>query len=725
MTPTDPRYSDQWHFSLIGDIETIWNSFRGQGVTVGVYDDGVQRNNADLNDNYDSSLHYSGLGSDNGWPDTADDGHGTSVAGIIAAEMNGIGGVGIAYQATITGVDYLGSLQNRSFSIQLDAISYMAEFDITNNSWGGDPTFRNYLDIGDPNGVSGRENNSMGDAVETGRGGLGTIITKAAGNENNDGSYEAVGITGNAQGDGINSSRFTITVAATDRDGAVEYYSNWGTNLLIAAPAATHTTDRSGPAGYSSGAFTDDFGGTSAATPVVSGVVALMLDANPGLGWRDVQDILALSASQTGSDFGSAKAGYEEAAWGTTSSEGWNGGGLTYSLSYGFGMVDVFAAVRFAEVWGLFDDAAQTSTNEESHSVSSGNLDYVIRDNETAEASLYVDQNLEIEHIYVTLEINHDYMSDLTITLVSPDGDRYVLLNGDAGSYAFPDDFTFGVAAARGTNSEGTWTIEVSDTASGDTGLLESWSLEFFGEDVSNDDVFHFTDDFLALKAEDASRGDIRDSDGGTDWLNFSAIAGDVNASLIRDGSIEVGGADWATLRNGFAIENAVAGDGNDTLTGNIQANELHGRRGNDTLAGRGGSDELVGNQGSDLLRGGNGPDTLRGGFGNDRLVGGNQSDVLIGGPGADTLLGQKGNDTLRPGGGNDRIVFKEDDGADRIIGFSEANDTLAIDTALTGGEAMTLDQLVDTYGSLVGQDTLLDFGGGDTLTLVGLDLIA
>ncbi|QLQ17487.1 MAG: S8 family serine peptidase [Exiguobacterium profundum] len=133
------------------------------------------------------------------------------------------------------------------------------------------------------------------------------------------------------------------------------------------------TTDRTGNSGYNATGdsdplgvdYTSTFGGTSAATPTVSGVVALMLDANEGLGWRDVADILAMSASLTGSAYGGAGTGFEVGSWQSGGTNSWNGGGSAFHLSYGYGMVNAFAAVRMAEAWlVMHDGVAQTSANE-------------------------------------------------------------------------------------------------------------------------------------------------------------------------------------------------------------------------------------------------------------------------------------------------------------------------------------------------------------------------
>ncbi len=111
-----------------------------------------------------------------------------------------------------------------------------------------------------------------------------------------------------ATGGDTNLSNFTndrhmVTVAAVTSEGKAASYSNGGASVLVAAPSsggarALTTTDLAGAAGYSAGDTTDQFGGTSAAAPQVSGVAALMLQANPNLGWRDVRTILAYAAEQ-------------------------------------------------------------------------------------------------------------------------------------------------------------------------------------------------------------------------------------------------------------------------------------------------------------------------------------------------------------------------------------------------------------------------------------------
>ncbi|MBY6122611.1 DUF4214 domain-containing protein [Mameliella alba] len=602
VTITDPRYAQQWHFDLIGDIETVWQEVSGAGIHVAIYDDGMDQGHVDLAANYDASLHYAGLGSDDGRHNSGADGHGTSVAGLVGAARNGVGVIGLAWGARLTSVDYLNDIQTRSDAVIEDALAWGRVFDVVNQSYGVTPEFSDDWDVGDPGSYAWQEARGMARAVTEGRGGLGTVFVKAAGNEANDPVLAGYGILGNAQGEGHNVLHTVIVVGAVGRDGRVMDYSNFGANLLISGPAASLTTDVTGSAGYDPGAWTSSFGGTSAATPVVAGVVALMLETEPGLGYRDVQEILAQSASQTGSAYGGPAEGWEAGEWRAYGGS-WNGGGLSFSPSYGFGLVDAFAAVRMAEHWlEMRGGVAATETSLVRASFSQ-EQSRPIFDFADARLSITVDEGMVIEHVYVTVEITHSYASDLTLVLVAPDGSEVVLADGDGGSSALSGDWTFGVAALRGLSSEGTWTVRVSDGSGGNLGTLKGIALEFLGRPEGADDIWTFTDDFPALLAADPDRAQAHDGNGGSDWINAAALADPVTIALGETATLAVAGRPWAGITGG--IENAVSGDGDDVLTGGAGANVLRAGRGRDLVTGAGGADDLSGGPGGDVLQGG------------------------------------------------------------------------------------------------------------------------
>lgn len=190
-------------------------------------------------------------------------------------------------------------------------------------------------------------------------------------------------------------------------------------------------------------------------------------------------------------------------------------------------------------------------------------------------------------------------------------------------------------------------------------------------------------------------------------------------------------GNDW--LDGGLGNDVLWGGLGNDTLLGFDGNDVLHGQEGNDRLNGQRGNDVLNGNQANDTLLGGFGADTLNGGLGNDRLIGNQQNDVLNGNEGNDTLDGGQGNDTIVGGVGNDVLfgftgadTFRFNDGfdVDRIADFAVGVDTLQFTSALTNG-ITNANTIISTFATVTAQGVVFDFGGGDVLTLVGVNSTA
>ncbi|MGH1576235.1 S8 family serine peptidase [Planktotalea sp.] len=703
-TPTDPSYASQTFLTVIGDIETIWSEFNGNGIQVGVYDDGVEYSHEDLATNYDSSLHFvhNGITYDP-FPLVGADAHGTACAGIIGAVgQNGTGGVGVAWGVTLTGVNFLEGLPN--LAAEVASLAWGQHFDLISNSWGRTPSFGSYQNLANVNSdVYDEVYNGMEVAIENGRAGLGTVIMQAAGNETSD-----------ANADGINAVRYTTTVAATELDGFVADYSNYGVSILVSAPASNYTTDRTDSDGYTNDNYISDFDGTSAATPVVSGVVALMLEANEDLGWRNVQDILAISAAHTGSAYGSPASGFEQSAWVENSATNWNGGGMSFSLSYGFGMVDAFSAVRMAEAWLVMHDEAQDSSNEVSQSFAI--LDsQLISDNATITSTMtVVSGGMYVEDLMVTIDLTHTFTSDLVILLYAPDGSAIPLSVFQGGGSEFTGSWSFGVTALLGAEViSGDWTLSIEDTESGDTGLLSGWSMDFYGQALDTNTTHHITDDFQMYAAVDVDRMTISDSNGGSDdWLNMAAIAAKIILDLDSAGSndIRVGGVTWADIEAGTNIENAYLGDGDDKAFGNSSANEIHGARGNDTLNGYGNDDVLLGGAGNDTLKGQKGADTLEGNEGTDRLEGGKGKDELRGHEGADSVFGEGGDDKIF--GGDNSDLLKGGSGGDIVEG-GKGDDTIE------GGDGKDLlegGKGSDTIEGNVGDDMLLGNDGDDRL---------
>jgi subtilisin-like proprotein convertase family protein len=322
---------------------------------------------------------------------------------------------------------------------------------IYNNSWG--PSDEAGVRYADSSRVL---KDALAMNVREGRGGRGNIYVWAAGNGGLNGD--------NSNYDGYNASPFTISVGAVGHDDIKTGYSEPGANLLVVAPsggrgAGILTTDNTGSSGYAFGDYYDNFSGTSAATPIVSGVVALLLERRPDLGWRDVQQILALSASPV--DF-------DPALWSR------NGAGHWYSHDYGFGRVDAAAALQLAENWLLLGP-------EQTLELTDGLIGTPIRlpDNQTVRRTLTATEAIEVQHAEITVRLNHDDWGELRIELVSPSGTRSTLSepHNNANSSGEPGLWTYLSTHFLGESSLGEWTLEVTDEAGGSNGSLRSWRL--------------------------------------------------------------------------------------------------------------------------------------------------------------------------------------------------------------------------------------------------------
>ena len=724
--------ADQWHLPLLGDLDAIWADYTGAGVHVGVYDDGIEYTHHDLDGNYDASRHVivDGQVLDPFPVSTAP--HGTSVAGLIAAENDGVGTIGVAYGASLTGVNIFAGAANINGNQAgfLQAVDQSENFDVINHSWGSDAQFR--VDSFGQQTIA-----EWFEAAADGRGGLGTIQVKSAGNSNT-----------NANGEDRDASRVTITVGAYDDTGDAAGYSDFGANLLISAPSSGGvrgqvTTDRTGAAGYDDGDYTDNFGGTSGAAPLITAVIALMLEANGGLGWRDVQMILAYSATEVGSGVGGTPTTDENGSWFYNGAANWNGGGLHFSIDYGFGAVNAYNAVRMAEVWTLFDPA-QTSANEASQTASVSTA-VAIGDLSTTDVGFsFANTGADIEYVDITLDITHANFADLLIQLVSAAGTIVELFNGADGDRPFTGStlsWTFGANSYRGELAGGDWTLRIVDSQSGNTGTLNSASVVVYTAPTSASlsDVYHFTNEYadVAGGPEHATR--VLDTDGGFDWVDASAVSTGSIIRLSGTAPSVIAGVETTLLR----IENAIGGDGDDLIVGTVGVNQLYGMRGDDILAPGAGNDFIDGGAGSDTLdmsefttrlvvnlgnaarqnTSGAGIKTIVNvenivsGGGDDRLLGSNDGNMIDGGAGTDELFGLAGNDVLTGGIGADTLNGGTGNDTARYAGSAVGVRIDLLAETVSGGDA-TGDTLI-SIENLIGSDRNDVLRGNDVANIL------
>ncbi|WP_417821320.1 S8 family serine peptidase, partial [Terasakiella sp.] len=607
--PNDSSLFLQWHLkntttNIDINVEDVWNDYTGAGVKIAILDDGVEYTHKDLVANYDTTLDLDVSGTttndDDAMAETGDR-HGTSVAGIIAADDNGVGGVGVAYDSTIAGIRL--DINYLTIRDLVNSFNHAANFDVMNNSWSMSSSYYDKLDGGLflPVGVA------LQNTVETGRDGLGTSIVFSAGNSKQTGD--------NVNNHGLQNSRYTITVGGITHNGTSAFYSTPGAAVLVSAPSdSIYTTDRTGTEGYAAEDYTASFGGTSAAAPMVTGIIALMYEANPLLGYRDVQEILALSARQT-------KASNPE--WTENGAGNWNGGGMHVSHDVGFGLVDAYTAVRLAESWTM----QNTAHNEEIASVSGTAQSLAAGAISTITLSVGIHLDIDQIELNTIMSSVSYFLNTLTISLTSPDGTTSILAQ-NANTDLNGLDWGFTSTHHWGEDAYGDWTVTFENTGTSAIDL-SAIDLNLYG-DATDDDIYVYTKEFSDFA--NAERTILGDTDGGNDTINAAAVLSNSTIDL-NAGAVSTIDGRYVLLSAGTVIENITSGDGDDTLIGNELSNTLSGGRGDDTL---------IGNAGDDVLMGGSGNDTaLFSGLHTDYTISENSDGTYL-------VTGNNGSDILR-----------------------------------------------------------------------------
>ncbi|MDX2201769.1 MAG: S8 family serine peptidase [Hyphomicrobiaceae bacterium] len=616
----------QWYIAAMfggsaAKAQSVLAQFNGRGVAIADYDDGIDKTVVALKANYDASkeLVINGRKADPGILSGAGSGvHGTATAGIISADAASNGGTltGLAYGAKLTAVNIFSGVAASNLTT---AIRMMSNFDVTNNSWGWSTKWADSVSTSFGAAfVSGIKY-----AADSGRGGLGTNIVHAAGNE---WSTDRRNVNTSQFG----ADRHVINVAAVSSNGDVSYYSNRGSALLVGASSGGNTnqyiatTDRTGSAGYAAGDVTTSFNGTSAAAPQVTAIVADMLSANARLGWRDVQRILALTARDVETtSFTKAATGRMAYGWDVNKAVGVNGGGYHYSNDVGFGLADGFAAVRMAEVWSYFNPTPATSANEQRVSASASGR--AIATGGTA-ISFTVGQSISIENVNLTFSISTKNLNNLSVSLTGPSGTKSLMLDTSTGAATGASNFswTLNSRAFLGELSAGTWTVTFKDAVAADGAKLNSVSLDIYGAAASSQRVFHYTDEAAMMQAYDASRITINDPKGVNDWINLAATTGAANVNLASGASSTLNGRVFARIGSTTKINNVALGDGVSTVVGNNNGNTFVAGHGAATILGGTGNDTFYTGWASDVFTGGAGKDTFaftHAGFGNDKIT--------------------------------------------------------------------------------------------------------
>ena len=397
LSIADPIFNDQWH--LINTVQIghdinvtgVWTQgITGHNATAVMVDDGIDMYSDDLKDNYFAEGSYDfNDNTDEPKPRLSDDHHGTRCAGEIAAVKNGVCGIGAAYNARIGGLRILSKV----ITDEDEAVAMNYAFQqnqIYSCSWGPPDDGKSM----DAPGILIRK--AMINAVQKGRQGRGNIYVFAAGN--------GAGSGDNCNFDGYTNSIYSITVGAIDRKGLHPYYSEKCSAQLVVTYSsgsgdAIHTTDVGTNSCYA------NHGGTSAAAPLGAGIFALALSVRPELTWRDLQHILVQTAVPIN----------EHEQWDETFI------GKKFSHTYGYGKLDAYRIVEAAKSWELVKPQAWYNSPwlHVRHSIPQG-VEGLLSTFEVTEDALK-NANLEkVEHVTVTMNVNHTRRGDLSVELRSP-----------------------------------------------------------------------------------------------------------------------------------------------------------------------------------------------------------------------------------------------------------------------------------------------------------------
>ena len=544
---SDPLFKYAWHlentaqttfamFSVdsgedLNLVDLHASGITGSGVKIAISDVGVEINHDDLVENGIDGEHrnYSLKSPYIGDP-TPTSAHGTAVTGIVSAVgWNNMGSRGVAPGSKFAGFQFLNSLQSTTILVHQSS----GGFDIFNFSY-GDAIYEDTISDAD-------YIDHLKDQVLNNK----KIFVKAAGNEFLS-SVGSVCAPHNANFPYENESPYLIVVgalagASTDNSNppAIKAtYSNAGSNIWVSAPGGEYgyydpaiiTTDL--PTcfkGYSkavSGLYNDfEYGhdlnsdchysstmnGTSSAAPMVSGVIALMLQANSSLTQREIKDILAKTATKVNpnhddnifetshpsnkvSDCTSLNlAGHDyELGWVQ------NGANYWFNNFYGFGMVDAAAAVAMAKTYSSGSMGILIERNSDFNiSRFSKSVGLSIPDaSDTGRSdvlSVALGDNLVIESVQVRVNVTHPKSGQIGVELTSPAGTKSILMNIN-NSFLLYDSNSDGTAdgdqnldivltshAFYGEEATGAWSIKVLDGKSGSTGQFNSWKINLIG----------------------------------------------------------------------------------------------------------------------------------------------------------------------------------------------------------------------------------------------------
>ncbi|XP_045915715.1 proprotein convertase subtilisin/kexin type 6-like [Micropterus dolomieu] len=397
---SDESKGCQSHMNIAG----AWRrGYTGKGVVVSVLDDGIEREHPDLKPNYDPLASYDVNGQDQdpspNYSNNASNYHGTQCAGMVAAAANNSQcTVGVSFHARIGGIRMLDG--DVTDIVEAQSLSFRPQYiDIYSASWGPED---DGATLGGP-GLLARL--ALQSGIKTGRHGRGSIFVWASGNGGRRGDHCSC--------DGYSNSIYTISISSCSQHGSKPDYLEQCSSTLATAYTGGENQEMVtlGPQKSCSRSKPE----SSLSSSMAAGVIALTLDANPLLIWRDVQHIIVRTS----------KAHHLIAPdWHV------NGAGYTVSHLYGFGLLDAESMVKEAERWKQVPsqhECVEETPIQLSRTIHPGSVLTSVY--ESGGCSSKPQQHVVyVEHVIVRVTIAHCRRGDLSITLTSPSGTMSQLL---------------------------------------------------------------------------------------------------------------------------------------------------------------------------------------------------------------------------------------------------------------------------------------------------------
>jgi subtilisin family serine protease len=504
--PRDTDYPQQWYLNNGGGgdlapgshifVEAAWDITRGsRSVVVAVADDAFDLNHPDFQGQGKiiAPRNFKEVGA-LPLPGSPQENHGTACAGLAIAEENNVGIVGVAPGCSFMPIRTTGFLDDNAIEQIFDWATDHGAW-VISCSWG--PSLVYYS-------LTLRQKAAINRAATKGRGGKGCVVVFAAGNTNRpvNGTIDERGwpqevLSGaTAWLSGFAVHPDVIAVSACTSLNKKAAYSNWGANVSVCAPSnnaipgmwlqetgyvnapplinkpikgkGVFSTDRLGGAGYDPGSFTTDFGGTSSACPVVAGVAALVLSANPNLTAKEVKQILQDTADKIVDSDPDPQFGYRRGTYDASGHSQW----------FGYGKVNAAKAVQAAQQ--KTSRPGVTSRIQQRNTTAMDIPDFNFQG---ITSGIQINDPGRISDIQISVTIEHSFMGDLEVSLLAPTGDIILLQSRTLGRLTllqknYSPQTTSLLGRLLGKPAAGRWLLQVIDFARVNTGRLRSWQID-------------------------------------------------------------------------------------------------------------------------------------------------------------------------------------------------------------------------------------------------------